>query len=115
MVDSRTVYAGVPLRPGRERRPLPASSIAAPRCPDNPANYIVVDNGNGWQTIYYHLMTDSIAVKVGQTVVAGQPLGLVGSSGSSTDPHLHFEVHQQRRYRGDELVFQSSYWASPFT
>ncbi len=56
------------------------------------ANYVIVDNGNGWQTIYYHFRENSILVHVGDHVVAGQVLGYAGSSGFSTAAHLHFEV-----------------------
>lgn len=57
-----------------------------------PANFIVINHGNGWRTRYYHLMANSITVSVGDTVKAGQFLGLAGSSGDSNGPHLHFEV-----------------------
>ncbi len=56
------------------------------------ANYVLVDHGQNWRTLYAHLRSDSVAVAVGQRVVAGQFLGYVGSSGYSTDAHLHFGV-----------------------
>lgn len=56
------------------------------------ANYVVVDQGNGFNDVYYHLRNGSVGVSVGQQVVAGQVIGLVGSSGNSTGTHLHFEV-----------------------
>src|SRR5581483_2492507 len=58
-----------------------------------PANYIVIDDGSGQQSLYWHLKKGSVAVAVGQTVRAGQQIGLTGSSGMSTGPHLHFESH----------------------
>jgi hypothetical protein len=78
-----------------------------------PANYVIVDDGNGWQTIYYHFMANSIAVKVGQTVVPGQVLGLIGSAGDSTGPHLHFQVD----HNGDPVETNydgPDYWVNPF-
>ncbi len=54
-------------------------------------NYIVVNHGNGMQTWYQHL--SSMNVTVGQTVARGQVIGNVGTTGISTGPHLHFEVH----------------------
>lgn len=54
-------------------------------------NYIVINHGNGMQTWYQHL--SSMNVTVGQTVARGQVIGNVGTTGISTGPHLHFEVH----------------------
>ena len=53
-------------------------------------NLVVVDHGKGITTFYAHL--SSILVVPGQRVVAGQSVGLVGSTGRSTGPHLHYEV-----------------------
>ncbi len=51
---------------------------------------VVLDHGHGLETVYAHL-SKAIAV-VGDTVTRGDPIGLVGSSGLSTGPHLHYEV-----------------------
>ncbi len=51
---------------------------------------VLIDHGNGYETLYGHL--SSISVKVGQKICRGQKIGLVGSSGRSTGPHLHYEV-----------------------
>jgi murein DD-endopeptidase MepM/ murein hydrolase activator NlpD len=53
-------------------------------------NLIVVDHLNGWQTWYGHL--SQVSVGCGQSVSAGDVIGLGGSTGWSTGPHLHFEV-----------------------
>jgi murein DD-endopeptidase MepM/ murein hydrolase activator NlpD len=55
-------------------------------------NYVVIDHGNGEFSFYAHLKPGSVRVHVGDTVHAGQQIGLVGSSGNSTEPHLHFQV-----------------------
>lgn len=53
--------------------------------------YVVVDHGNGFQTLYAHL--SRISVSVGQKVNQGQLLGYAGRTGYATGNHLHFEVH----------------------
>ncbi len=53
-------------------------------------NLVVVDHGNGLSTAYAH--ASSILVTVGQSVSQGQTVSLVGSTGNSSGPHLHFEV-----------------------
>ncbi len=53
-------------------------------------NCVIIDHGNGVQTVYAHL--DSLNVQAGQSVGQGQQLGGAGSTGVSTGPHLHFEI-----------------------
>ncbi len=52
--------------------------------------YVVIDHGNGFQTLYAHFSV--IYVDVGQSVGKGETIGLCGSTGKSTGPHVHFEV-----------------------
>ncbi len=58
-------------------------------------NAVVVDHGAGWLTQYCHLQKDSVRVKTGDVVAAGQALGTMGSSGWSSFPHVHFAVLRQ--------------------
>ncbi len=51
---------------------------------------IVIDHGSGWQTLYAHL--SQVNVICGQEVYQGDIIGLMGSTGKSTGPHLHFEM-----------------------
>ena len=55
-------------------------------------NAILIDHGNGYLIHYGHL--SAINVEVGQRVTVGQHIGDEGSTGHSTGPHLHFEVHE---------------------
>lgn len=56
--------------------------------------HVVIDHGYGYQTLYGHMSSSD--VKVGQKIKKGQVIGKVGSTGTSTAPHCHYEVH----YRG---------------
>ncbi len=56
------------------------------------ANHVILEHASGTRTLYWHLMSGSVAVAVGDTVGCGAVLGKVGSSGNSSQPHLHFEV-----------------------
>ena len=53
-------------------------------------NYVVIAHSGGFDTLYGHLST--ALVKAGQRVTQGTPVGLEGSTGNSTGPHLHFEL-----------------------
>ena len=59
-------------------------------------NYVVIqhlsDEGKRFYTLYGHMVDGSIAVAEGSEVKVGQVLGIMGSTGNSTGPHLHFEV-----------------------
>ncbi len=57
-------------------------------------NGVVIDHGGGWVTQYCHMRNGSLKVRQGDTVKAGAPLGLVGLSGMTEFPHLHFEVRK---------------------
>ncbi|HMQ70275.1 MAG TPA: M23 family metallopeptidase [Ignavibacteria bacterium] len=56
-----------------------------------PANLVQIRHSDGTYAFYYHFMKNSITVKLGEYVQQGQTIGYVGSSGNSTDAHLHFE------------------------
>ena len=72
-------------------------------------NYVMIDHGNGMQTLYAHM--SSRAVSVGQYVTAGQVIGYVGSTGMSTGAHLHFEMYEN----GSRIDPQTKYPGLSFT
>jgi len=53
-------------------------------------NVVVIDHGNGWQTLYAHM--EVIYVGCGQSVYQGSTIGQMGSTGNSSGPHLHYEM-----------------------
>ena len=55
-------------------------------------NHVLIRHPGGELSLYAHLQKGSVSVSAGETVQAGQPIGRVGSSGSSWTPHLHFHV-----------------------
>lgn len=63
---------------------------------DARANYVILDHGDGYVARYLHFKRGSVAVVRGQQVRAGTQLGLTGSSGISSWPHLHFESQRNR-------------------
>jgi murein DD-endopeptidase MepM/ murein hydrolase activator NlpD len=58
-------------------------------------NHVIINHGFGYQTLYGHMVR--VKVKNGQLVKRGEVIGWVGSTGKSTGPHLHYEVHKGGR------------------
>jgi murein DD-endopeptidase MepM/ murein hydrolase activator NlpD len=58
-------------------------------------NHVVVNHGYGYETLYGHMF--KVVVRNGGRVKRGEILGYVGSTGKSTGPHLHYEVHKNGR------------------
>lgn len=67
-------------------------------------NHVIIDVGGGHYAFYAHLQPHSIRVKVGDKVKRGQVLGLVGNSGNSTEPHLHFHMSDASSPLGSEGI-----------
>src|SRR5688572_17091247 len=77
------------------------------------SNFVHVRHPDGLTALYYHLKKGSVAVSVGQEVSAGDILGVVGSSGCSTGPHLHFGLLDAANRVVDP--FRDGLWAAPPT
>lgn len=67
---------------------------------DSFGNYIRLDHGDGWETLYAHC--SHLSVEAGQRVSCGEQIALVGATGMATGPHLHFELTHNGRYRNPE-------------
>jgi murein DD-endopeptidase MepM/ murein hydrolase activator NlpD len=88
------LHAGVDLA-GPDHSPIVAAGagvVVRAGAAEGYGNAVLIDHGNGYLTHYGHLSV--IAVQVGQRVAAGERIGDEGSTGHSTGPHLHFEVHE---------------------
>jgi len=65
-------------------------------------NHVVISHGYGYETLYGHMF--KVKVKVGERVNRGEIIGYVGSTGKSTGPHCHYEVHKNAQ-RIDPVYF----------
>lgn len=90
--DSGIVVAAAPgiLREKVNDQPERSCSIDEPQ---GDANLVVIEQDDGSLALYAHMRTGSVTSRpIGARVEAGEYLGVIGSSGNSTGPHLHFEV-----------------------
>lgn len=76
-----------------------SSSVNDESCGGGYGNYVMIEHNDGTITLYAHLYENSITVREGDTVMQGQVIGKMGSSGHSDGSHLHFEV----RVNGDPV------------
>jgi murein DD-endopeptidase MepM/ murein hydrolase activator NlpD len=66
-------------------------------------NVIVLDHGNGWQTLYAHL--SAVNVSCGQAIYQGNVIGAMGETGNASGPHLHFEMMNDQYGKVNPLDF----------
>ncbi len=91
------VKDGIPENvPGEKSRAIPITLETVG------GNHVIIDIGNGCFAFYAHLQPGSLRVKLGDRVRRGQVVGLVGNSGNSTEPHLHFHVSNASSPLGSE-------------
>ena len=62
---------------------------------DGFGNHVIIDHGYGYETLYGHMY--KVKARNGQRVKRGEIIGYVGSTGKSTGPHCHYEVHKNDR------------------
>src|SRR5262249_53618672 len=96
----RAVAAGRVLRvrdgmPDISIRRTGEQAVSGKEC----GNGVVIDQGGGWETQYCHLAKDSVSVRRGDTIAAGQAIGRVGLSGLTEFPHVHVTV----RFKGEKI------------
>ena len=89
---AREVHEGIDIGspPGTPIESPAAGTVVEASSQGGLGKHVTLDRGNGVRSRYGHLK--KLDVKVGQRVVKGQVIGLVGSTGRSTGPHLHYEV-----------------------
>lgn len=83
----------VPLAPNRAV-PITLETVGG--------NHVIIDLGGGFYAFYAHIVAGSITVKVGDQVKVGQVVGLLGNSGNSDAPHLHFHLGDRPSPLGTE-------------
>jgi murein DD-endopeptidase len=85
-----------------ENIPGPASRAVPITLETVGGNHVILDIGSGRYAFYAHLQPGSLRVRLGDRVRKGQVIGLVGNSGNSTEPHLHFHVSDGASPLGSE-------------
>jgi murein DD-endopeptidase MepM/ murein hydrolase activator NlpD len=78
-----------------------AGTVLAAGESDSYGKYIMIDHGDGYETLYAHC--SQLNVSAGESVQAGQKIALVGATGQATGPHLHFELLHDNVYLNPEF------------
>lgn len=85
---------------GEAVRAFTSGTVTTAAYSDSFGNYVVIDHGGGWKTLYAHC--SSLLVSWGQQVEQGETIALVGDTGLATGPHLHFELTHDGVYLNPE-------------
>lgn len=90
---ARAYHRGVDIRGrrGSDVKATAAGTVIRQRYDKGDGHFLLLDHGNGFRTKFAHLQKS--LVKKGDQVTRGQVIGLVGNSGRSTGPHVHYEIH----------------------
>lgn len=87
------LHAGMDIAGGGPIVAAQSGTVTRARYHEGWGWYVKIDHGEGLETLYAHMQTDSLKVKEGDTVSQDQEIGTMGTTGSSTGVHLHFEVY----------------------
>lgn len=79
---------------------------------DGFGNHVVINHGFGYETLYGHMVR--VKAKVGESVKRGEVIGYVGSTGKSTGPHCHYEVHKNGQKLNPVYFFYNDLSAEQF-
>ena len=92
---SRRFHKGIDIAApvGSPVRSVAAGTVTLAGERDGYGKVVMVEHDDGWRSLYAHC--DSLDVQPGQRIQAGEDIATVGSSGRSTGPHLHLEIHHQ--------------------
>lgn len=89
---TRRLHAGIDVGGGGTITAAKSGTVTVAGYHYSFGNYVKIDHGNGISSLYAHMLSN-LGVSAGQTVSQGQRLGTMGTTGSSTGVHLHFEIH----------------------
>lgn len=98
-----TIYAVasgmvVHLQDGRAENQGNSHNVPLNKADDYCGNYLILDIGGGAWASFAHIKPGSFLVSEGDQITEGQPIALVGNSGNSTEPHLHFQLQNTIDY-----------------
>lgn len=87
-------------RPDQPVEGVSDPAFFAPEYPDggDPGNSVVIDHGNGEFSLLAHLRKGSVRVLVGDAVTQGQAIAMLGNSGDTTGPHVHYQLQDGPRW-----------------
>ena len=90
------------IKDGRAENHGDAHDVPLNTIDEYAGNYLILDIGGGRYALYAHCVPNSFMVKIGDLVKEGDPIGLLGNSGNSDAPHLHFQITD-----GTDILFSN--------
>ncbi|MDN6161757.1 MAG: peptidoglycan DD-metalloendopeptidase family protein, partial [Atopostipes sp.] len=90
---TKRLHGGIDIAGGGTIKAAKSGTVTVAQKHPTWGNYVKIDHGNGVSSLYAH-MQPGLKVSAGQSVSQGQALGIMGTTGSSTGVHLHFEIYE---------------------